>query len=908
MANRIKGLIVEIGGDTTELGKSLKEVDAKARKLSSELGDVNKLLKFDPGNAELLAQKQKILSEAIANSSKQLENLREAEKKVQEQFDRGEASEEQVRSLRREIVDTENRLKRYAKAAEETENAIKGLGKESNDTSDDVKKTGKESDKTEKELEDLADAADKAKDSSKGLGAALSKAALAGLKAVGAAASAAVTGLVAAAESTREYRTEMGKLDAAYSASGLSAEAGSSAYSALYGIIGETDQSVEAAQQIALLADSEADVARWSEMAAGVVGKFGDALQPETFFESANETLKLGEATGAFTQMLEGCGVSVEEFNAGLAACSSEAERQAYMLGYTERCLGSAGEAYKEANAEIIRANQANDMWMKSLAGIGGAIEPIITDVKMLGASMLSELVPGVQALAEAMRGLLNGDEGAADGVGKALSGIITQVLTKATELAPTLVNVAVSLVTTLTTTLISMIPQFTTTLVQLLMTVIDGLVQAIPQITAAFTAMIPQLVQALVTGIPLLIQGAVQLLMAIVQAIPQIIPPIIAALPSLIMALVDGLLAAVPQLLDGALQLLMAIVQAIPLLIDALVPQIPVIVTKICECLTQNIPVLLQGAIQLLQAIVQAIPLIIPPLMEAIPLIINTLVDFLLNNIDVILDAAIQLLFALIDAIPVIVDALIQHLPQIITTIIQACYKAAPKILAAAVEMFFALIDAAGQLLAQLPTMMYNIVQAIADGLLNGIPAILQGAGEIFSTIWDTLCKLPGKMLSLGGDIIRGLWNGISDMVGWITGKIQSFGESVLGGIKAFFGIKSPSRLMRDEVGKNIGLGVAEGIEESIGAAQQAMDKLGDATINGTALERDLQTRGMQQATVQHTFMTDSMGAKLDQILAAIEKGQVLLLDGKALVGHTASAYDNALGQRRALVARGAL
>ena len=132
--------------------------------------------------------------------------------------------------------------------------------------------------------------------------------------------------------------------------------------------------------------------------------------------------------------------------------------------------------------------------------------------------------------------------------------------------------------------------------------------------------------------------------------------------------------------------------------------------------------------------------------------------------------------------------------------------------------------------------------------------------------------------------------------------------GSDVTSFIKNLFGIKSPSRVMRDEVGKNIGLGVAEGIEGSIGAVQDAMDKLGGVTVNGPTLERDLQARSLQNATVQHTFMTDSMAAKLDAILEAIEKGHVLAIDGKTWVGQTASMYDNTLGQRRALDARGAL
>jgi len=207
------------------------------------------------------------------------------------------------------------------------------------------------------------------------------------------------TGLWNLGDETREYRAEMGKLEAAFAASEHSTETATATYEKLYGVIGETDQSVEAAQQIALLSNNTQEAAQWADLAAGVVGRFGDALQPETFFESANETLKLGEATGAYTQMLEGTGINVEKFNEGLAACKTESQKQAYMLKISNQALGSAGEAYKKNNASIIEANQAQEEYNQGLAGLGQTIEPIKTVFMQGMASMLksaSEFIAGL--------------------------------------------------------------------------------------------------------------------------------------------------------------------------------------------------------------------------------------------------------------------------------------------------------------------------------------------------------------------------------------------------------------------------------------------------------------------------------------------------------------------------------
>ncbi len=125
MANkRISGITVEIGGDTTSLQKSLADVDKQLRNTTAELKDVNRLLKLDPQNAELLSQKQKILTSAISETTQRLKELKNAEQQVQQQVARGTASEEQYRGLQREIAETEQNLKSLESAANQCESAL----------------------------------------------------------------------------------------------------------------------------------------------------------------------------------------------------------------------------------------------------------------------------------------------------------------------------------------------------------------------------------------------------------------------------------------------------------------------------------------------------------------------------------------------------------------------------------------------------------------------------------------------------------------------------------------------------------------------------------------------------------------------------------------------------------------
>ena len=132
-----------------------------------------------------------------------------------------------------------------------------------------------------------------------------------------------------------------------------------------------------------------------------MVGRFGDALQPETFFEAANETIKLGEATGAYVQMLEGMGMSVDGFNAGLASCSTEAEKQAYMLGVTRAALGEASKAYNENNKDIIDANKAQSDLTDTMAKIGEYTEPAMTKLKNAVTDMVESALPYLKSFME---------------------------------------------------------------------------------------------------------------------------------------------------------------------------------------------------------------------------------------------------------------------------------------------------------------------------------------------------------------------------------------------------------------------------------------------------------------------------------------------------------------------------
>lgn len=127
MSRQIRGITIEIGGDTQKLTKALEGVNKHSRDLQSELRQVERLLKLDPKNTELLAQKQKILADSVDNTKKKLETLKEAEKQVQEQFKEGKVGEEQYRAIQREVIKTSQELDKLEKNLQDTNNKWKDV-------------------------------------------------------------------------------------------------------------------------------------------------------------------------------------------------------------------------------------------------------------------------------------------------------------------------------------------------------------------------------------------------------------------------------------------------------------------------------------------------------------------------------------------------------------------------------------------------------------------------------------------------------------------------------------------------------------------------------------------------------------------------------------------------------------
>lgn len=210
----------------------------------------------------------------------------------------------------------------------------------------------------------------------------------------------AATALLALSGTTEEYRNQQALLTTAFETAGATAEVAKNTYNDLYRVLGDSGQAVEAAQHLAALTTEEAALAEYTTICQGVFATFGESLPLEGLTEAINHTTNLGEVQGVLADALEWSGISVDTFNAQLAACNTEAEREALIRNTLNGIYGEAAANYENTNAKILAQNDANRKMTDALAALGDAVAPVNTMLTELGAEILADLTPYIQDFA----------------------------------------------------------------------------------------------------------------------------------------------------------------------------------------------------------------------------------------------------------------------------------------------------------------------------------------------------------------------------------------------------------------------------------------------------------------------------------------------------------------------------
>lgn len=371
MADELKrvGLVFKADG-TVDFNKSLKEVNASVQENRTAFNLVKSTWDESTKSADKLRSTQKYLSDQTKDYS---DKVRILENQLEELEKAETRDEKAIQSKRSQLNQAKTSLNNYKKGLEEVEEKLKSGSYKIEEYT--------------KKIDDFSESANNVSDK---------------LGGVSTAAAGVLAGAAALVPATQEYRKIMGSLESSSELAGYTAEETKETYQQLFGVLGDDQSAATTAANLQALGLSQEQLTEITNGTIGAWAKYGDSIPIDGLAEAINETVKVGEVTGTFADVLNWAGTSEDAFNEKLASCNTEGERaNLIMQELANQGLTQAGEKWQENNQNLVDGNKATAELQESTAELAETIAPIITTVTEIMAELLgkfNELPPSVQA------------------------------------------------------------------------------------------------------------------------------------------------------------------------------------------------------------------------------------------------------------------------------------------------------------------------------------------------------------------------------------------------------------------------------------------------------------------------------------------------------------------------------
>lgn len=581
-----------------EFRKAINNINTNIRTLGTEMLAVTSAYDANDKSAAALTARNEVLVKQIDAQKEKLAKLQEGLAASAEKYgDNDEKTQRWQQTVNKATADL-NKLERQLA---ENKRTIQDVEESTSDASEETAEFGEAADRAAGGAERLGSCAGAATVALGNLISSGIQAALSGLKDLASA-------LWNLDESTSEYREAQGKLSTAFEAAGHSGEAARQAYSDFYKILGDTDTAAEASQLLAQLADSEQDMSRWTTIAAGVAGTFGDALPINGLIEAANETAKAGQVTGALADALNWVSISEDEFNEKLAACGTESERNRLIMETLSGAYDTAAGAFYRNNEAIVQARTNQALLDETMAGLGETVSNVKSRLQ-------AEFLPSIAAAAGAFSDMLNGTEGADEAFASAVQGLVDTVA----GLLPDVLEVGGGIVMSLLDGVVQNLPRVIESGAGVLMELVNGVVGMLPQITGTALEIITTLASGIAGSLPELVPTVVDVVLQIVETLtdPDNLSNLIDAALEIIVSLAEGMVNALPRLAE----------------------RVPEIIANIVTALSNNLPKITESALKIITTLALGLIKAIPELVKSVPKLVAAIVDGFMSNNSKILD-----------------------------------------------------------------------------------------------------------------------------------------------------------------------------------------------------------------------------------------------------------------------------
>lgn len=733
--NYLSGITLQIGGDTTELSKALEEPNKEAKDLQDKLKAVNQALKLDPTNVDLLAQKQRLLREAIENTEKRLNTLKQA----QEEFiSSGKDIDSRAYiELEKQIAQTEKKLKDLNEESSK-------LSKTGIDISGKLNEVGNTMQSVSQKTEKLSKAA-------------------AGL----------MTAVFATVPATDELRQDLSYLEQNAQAAGISISETEKAFDTFNNVINETDSSVEGVSNLLQAGFTESNLQKAVEGLTGAYIRFPDTMKIESLADSLQETLATGDATGQFAELLDRLGVGADTFSEELAQCTTEAEKQQLALRVlAENGLNDTYTSYAETNQAMIESRQATQDLQEAMAELAETVMPVLTEITSLAADLVSWFA-NLDQKTQLFIGIIVALVAAISPV----AGIIGSIAVAAAALNVSMLPITVTIMAVIAA-IIALVAIFIywDEICEWVSKQWEVFTEAIGDVWNDFIEWFTETVDGFIDGIVSFFEGMVNNISTFFTV----------TIPSKINEFIE-FFKSIPAMIGSFIQSIINWFNQLPYQLGYL--------------LGQALGHLIQFGINLKNFVTVDIPNFINSMIEWFAKLPGEIWKWLCEAINNIVSWGNDVYTTATTWVSDTIDSVV------------AFFQSLP---------------------GKIWTWLCNAVDDVASWGTDLWNEGTAAAGELVSAVVEGVASLPGEMLSIGEDLVEGLWNGISNMVGWIGNQIGSFADGVVSGLKDFFGIHSPSTLIENEIGENVGMAVGTGVLKSIKDVKRNMNLFNDEILEG--------------------------------------------------------------------------
>ncbi|WP_419047301.1 phage tail protein [Gemmiger sp.] len=487
------------------------------------------------------------------------------------------------------------------------------------------------------------------------------------------------------------------------------------------------------------------------------------------------------------------------------------------------------------------------------IAQIPGLVAAIVPAVLSAGQSVLKQLQDAVldfdfagtaDKVVQMITGFIEGD-----GLGSLLDTLVTiftGIVNGISSMLPSLLPALIELISYVVTSLLDQLPAILDCALELILGLAQGILAALPVLIEALPEVISSIVEFLISAVPQIIDAGIELLMALVDALPVIIDALVDALPQIIRATVTALIAAAPQIAKAGIKLLGALIEAIPVIVVELAEAVPDIVAAIIDVLAELpgligevfaeiVTDLVEWGQQMLSNASMAMSNMLSQVNSIIQELPGKIWTHLVNAVNKVIAWGQQMVSNASTAASDMlskVSGIIQELPGKIWTHL---VNTVNKVVAWGQQMVSNASTAASNMLSkvsstlqQLPGKVWDYLSQAAQKVVTwGTQLAQKGAAaatQLFNSIVNGLSSLPSKMAEIGGNIVSGIWNGISSGWNWLMNKVSNLASSLLDAAKDALGIHSPSKEFADEVGRWIMPGVGKGLDKSMPATLKDM------------------------------------------------------------------------------------